>query len=321
MVNSADKIMLASNSQAMIDTIKALLKDEFRHLDVCVHFNAEVVAQAFRKSQSDVLVLAFEELESAIRVREVISRVWQTSDKPFHAIVLCKKDTAAKAYQLSKQRYFYDYVVFWPLGYDPYRLIMSVHQAMDDLGYNADIQSQRLELETRRQRVKAVSRLVEQLLTDQKARKAELETTLRTALNKLTLPTMIHQNPVKDKPLQVLVVDDDEFQCRLLQKILEEAHYQVFIALSGEDALSQLEQLKPDFILLDVIMPNISGVETLRQLKNNPELADIPVIMISGNKEKEIVLDCIMLGATNYIVKPVNKEVLLSHLPSRFKPV
>ena len=314
-VNLPDHVMILSDSQALADTIALQLEDEFQHLSAFVHYQSERVARYFGDSQSDIVVLAYQELNHAIATREAIGRLRKTTDKPFHAIVLCKKDTVIKAYDLSKQRFFYDYVVFWPLGYDPYRLIMSVHQAIDDLGYNADIQMQRLELESRRQRVQAVSRLVEQLLTDQKAKKVELEKMIRAAFKKLTLPVRFEKIPTQDH-LTVLVIDDDEFQCMLLKKILEEAGFHVALAYSGEEGISYLEKTKTNFILLDVMMPGLSGIDTLRQLKNDPNLADIPVIMVSGRHEKEVVLDCIMLGAVNYIVKPVNKEVLLSHLPS-----
>lgn len=317
MVNTPDRVMIVSDSQALADTLEHLLKDTFHHLRVFVHFNLELVAKRFRQSQSDVLVLAYQDLEIAITVREAITQARLEDDKPFHFIVLCKKETVSRAYELSKQRLFYDYVVFWPLGYDPYRLIMSVHQAIDDLGYNADIQQQRLELESRRQRVQAVSRMVEQLLTDQQSRKSDLEESIRVALKKLTLTTKLQVQDAQDRPTQVLVVDDDEFQCVLLKKMLEESGFVVYKASDGHNALEQLEKLRPDFILLDVVMPNMGGIEVLKQLKNDPELADIPVIMVSGHHEKDIVLDCIMLGALNYVVKPINKEVLLSHLPKR----
>lgn len=314
MLNTPDNVLILSDSQALIDTIELLLADTIKHLQTFVHYKAEVVAKAFRQQQADVVVLAYQDLQVAINVRDAIARLHQSNDKPFHAIVLCKKDTVVKAYELSRKRFFYDYVVFWPLGYDPYRLIMSIHQAIDDLGYNADIQMQRLELESRRQRIQAVSRLVEQLLTDQKAKKAELEKMIRVALKKLTMPVRLEQSSTQAQ-LTVLVIDDDEFQCMVLKKILEESGFRVQLATSGEQGLGYLEKFKVDIVLLDVMMPGLSGIDTLRQLKNDPELSDIPVIMVSGHHEKEVVLDCIMLGAINYIVKPVSKEVLLSHLP------
>lgn len=307
--------MILSDSQALADTIELQLEDQFEHMSEFVHYRSDIVAKHFSQNPSDIVVLAYQELHHAVEVREAIARLRKPTDKPFHSIVLCKKDTVIKAYELSKQRFFYDYVVFWPLGYDPYRLIMSVHQAIDDLGYNADIQMQRLELESRRQRVQAISRLVEQLLTDQKAKKAELETMIRKAFKKLTMPSHFEKVATPDH-LTVLVIDDDEFQCMLLKKILEESGFAVRIATSGEQGLEILDKSKLDIVLLDVMMPGLSGIETLRQLKNDPELADIPVIMVSGHHEKDVVLDCIMLGAQNYIVKPVNKELLLSHLPS-----
>lgn len=313
-LNAPDRVMILSDSQALADTLETQLQEVFKHLDLSIHYKPEVVAKRFIQRQCDVVVLAYHELNHAIRVRDEIAKLHQPSDKPFHAIVLCNKETVFKAYELSKKRFFYDYVVFWPLGFDPYRLIMSVHQAIDDLGYNADIQAQRLELESRRQRVQAISRLVEQLLTDQKAKKAELERMIRAAFKKLIMPSQFEKTSTEEQH-RILVIDDDEFQCIMLRKILEEASFQVHTVTSGREGLDYLEKSKADIILLDVMMPELSGIDTLRQLKNNPELAGIPVIMVSGRHEKEVVLDCIMLGAINYIVKPVSKEVLLSHLP------
>lgn len=317
-MNNQSVIFVASDSEVIADTVIEQLESEFKRIQRCVHYQAVAIAQMFLRSEADVILLAYQSLDSAIHLRKTLAEVCHKQrEQPFHTVTLCNKASVEQAYQLSKQRFFYDYVVFWPLSYDPHRLIMSVHQALDDLGYNADIQQQRLELESKQQSIKAVTRMVEQMLGEQKVKTSELNSLIKDALKKLNQPTPLKQKSVQQKPLVAMVIDDDEFQCLLLKKLLENEKFIVHVAESGVDALEQLNQVRPDIILLDVFMPVMSGIDTLRQLKNDPALESIPVIMVSGHHEKDVVLDCIMLGAVNYIVKPVDKETLRAHLPFR----
>lgn len=312
-MNSRSVIFVASDSEVIADTVIEQLGTEFKTIQRCVHYQAVAIAQQFLRSEAEVILLAYQSLDSAIHLRKTLTEVCHKKRaNPFHTVTLCNKDSVEQAYQLSKQRFFYDYVVFWPLSYDPYRLIMSVHQALDDLGYNADIQKQRFELEAKTHSIKSVTQLVEQMLAEQKTKKSELDSLIKSALKNLNQPVSQQQ-----KTLVAMVIDDDEFHCRLLKKMLENEGFEVYVAEGGSDALQQLKQVHPDIILLDVFMPDMSGIETLRQLKNDSALESIPVIMVSGHHEKEVVLDCIMLGAVNYIVKPIDKETLRAHLPFR----
>ncbi|WP_417578698.1 response regulator [Nitrincola sp.] len=317
-MSSRSIIFVASDSEVIADTVIEQLETEFTTVQRCVHYQAVAIAQMFLRSEADVILLAYQSLDSTIHLRKTLIEVCHKQRAtPFHTVTLCNKASVEQAYQLSKQRFFYDYVVFWPLSYDPYRLIMSVHQALDDLGYNADIQQQRYELETKKYSIKAITQLVEQMLAEQKTKKSELNNLIESALKKLNQAVLTQQKVAAHNPLVAMVIDDDEFQCLLLKKMLENEGYIVHQATTGMDALEQLNQVHPDIILLDVFMPDMSGIETLRQLKNEPTLEAIPVIMVSGHHEKEVVLDCIMLGAVNYLVKPIDKETLRAHLPFR----
>jgi CheY-like chemotaxis protein len=317
-MNDRSVIFVASDSEVIADTVIEQLEAEFKRIQRCVHYQAVAIAQMFLRSEADVILLAYQSLDSAIHLRRTLIEVCHKQRAtPFHTVTLCNKASVEQAYQLSKQRFFYDYVVFWPLSYDPYRLIMSVHQALDDLGYNADILQQRLELESKKHSIKAVTQMVEQMLGEQKTKKSELDTLIKSALKKLNQPVLVQQKVAAQNPLVAMVIDDDEFHCQLIKKLLENEGFIVHVAEGGNDALEQLNQVRPDLILLDVFMPVMSGIDTLRQLKNDPVLESIPVIMVSGHHEKQVVLDCIMLGAVNYIVKPVDKETLRAHLPFR----
>lgn len=85
----------------------------------------------------------------------------------------------------------------------------------------------------------------------------------------------------------ILVVDDDEFQHQLLQKMLADASVELIFAGSGTQALSLLRTHRPDLILMDFKLPDVSGVEVMRRLKLAPATADIPVILITGTSTKE----------------------------------
>ncbi|MDM8558101.1 response regulator [Candidatus Parabeggiatoa sp. HSG14] len=105
----------------------------------------------------------------------------------------------------------------------------------------------------------------------------------------------------------VLVIDDEEEIRNVLQKYLSKLGYQVEVADSGEEGLRLARKLLPDVITLDVMMPKMDGWEVLSHLKADPELANIPVIILSVIEDKTMGYS---LGATDYLSKPVTREQL-----------
>jgi signal transduction histidine kinase/DNA-binding response OmpR family regulator len=114
----------------------------------------------------------------------------------------------------------------------------------------------------------------------------------------------------------VLIVDDEPSARELLASYLE-PEYRVVMAESGAEAVKKAQQLRPDAITLDVLMPGSSGFETLASLRKNSETANIPVIILSIVDQKQVGF---ALGAADYLIKPVRKPVLLEsirrHVPS-----
>lgn len=110
----------------------------------------------------------------------------------------------------------------------------------------------------------------------------------------------------------VLVVDDDEFQHKILKQMLAELNIDLVFATSGMEALSSLSKRRPDLVLMDVGLPDIDGVETTRRLKSVEQFAKIPVVMITGHSEKAVVVESLKAGASDFAVKPFDKEVLLA---------
>jgi DNA-binding NarL/FixJ family response regulator len=112
----------------------------------------------------------------------------------------------------------------------------------------------------------------------------------------------------------VLVVDDTPSSLGMLCDTLESEGYTVLVARDGEAALQRLELVVPDAILLDAIMPGMSGFETCRCIKNNPALVHIPVIFMTGLSETPHVLEGFACGGVDYVVKPLRAPEVVARL-------
>ncbi|ETZ18524.1 Two-component response regulator [Borrelia duttonii CR2A] len=104
------------------------------------------------------------------------------------------------------------------------------------------------------------------------------------------------------EPQKLLLVDDTPTNLDLLLDILQN-DYDIRVALNGFDALKQVEIDKPDLILLDVLLPDVSGYEVCRRLKNDPETRDISVIFISSRNSTDAQLEGFNVGGVDYILK------------------
>ncbi len=120
------------------------------------------------------------------------------------------------------------------------------------------------------------------------------------------------------KPL-ILSVDDDQDTLGLIELLLTNNGYEVITADSGSRALQTLERSRPDLILLDAMMPQMSGYELCSRLQENPELAYIPVIFVTALGEEQDKVRAFAVGAVDYIVKPIQKDVLLGKIRSYLK--
>lgn len=115
----------------------------------------------------------------------------------------------------------------------------------------------------------------------------------------------------------ILVVDDNPVNRLLLTRALQEQGYSVVTAENGRQALARLQagaEQAVDAVLLDILMPEMDGYETLAQIKGSDALRYLPVIMISAIDELESAIRCIELGATDYLPKPFNAALLRARL-------
>lgn len=104
-------------------------------------------------------------------------------------------------------------------------------------------------------------------------------------------------------PKKVLIIEDDTFLHELCKKKFMHAGYGVVSAFAGHDGLNKIKKEQPALILLDLLLPEMDGLDLLQQLKNNPTTAQIPVIIMSNYSDRERVQKGIDLGAKDYIIK------------------
>lgn len=117
----------------------------------------------------------------------------------------------------------------------------------------------------------------------------------------------------------VLVVDDNAINLDLVGRILELEGYKVVTAESGADALQKLAVSKPDLAVLDVMMPDMDGIELCRRLRQVPEGAAIPILMLTASASETDRAEALKAGANDLLGKPFEMETLRQHIRAFLK--
>ena len=117
-------------------------------------------------------------------------------------------------------------------------------------------------------------------------------------------------------PAKILVVDDTPKNVKLLADLLTVKGYRVVTAASGREALARLESDEPDLVLLDVVMPEMSGYEVCRKIRENPATEMLPVVMVTALDPAEERIKGIEAGADDFLTKPINQAELLARVKS-----
>ncbi|MCF7972197.1 MAG: response regulator [Phycisphaerae bacterium] len=122
-----------------------------------------------------------------------------------------------------------------------------------------------------------------------------------------------------DKIPVILIVDDNSQNLELLQAYLEDLDCETIPAYDGPEALDLVAKRQPDLLLLDIMMPKMSGFEVCRRIKNNPKTCNIPVIMVTALNEFGDIERGIDSGTDDFVSKPVNKLELLARVRTMLK--
>lgn len=118
----------------------------------------------------------------------------------------------------------------------------------------------------------------------------------------------------------LLLVDDDQFQHQLLRRMLADLPLDLIFASNGNEALTMLRSRRPDIVLMDVTLPDLSGVEVIRRIRIVPALARTPVIFITGNSTKSVVAESLHVGAEDIMAKPFSRTRLLASISRLLGP-
>ncbi len=124
---------------------------------------------------------------------------------------------------------------------------------------------------------------------------------------------------IYDRQPLILIVDDTVKNLQVLGSILKAENYKIAIASNGNQAILTANEIKPDLILLDVMMPELDGFETCKKLKSFPEVKEVPVIFLTAKVETEDIIEGFKAGAVDYITKPFNSYELKARVKTHIE--
>ncbi|HRK99577.1 MAG TPA: response regulator transcription factor, partial [Trichococcus flocculiformis] len=111
--------------------------------------------------------------------------------------------------------------------------------------------------------------------------------------------------------MKILIVDDEENILEIVEAYLVAKNYQVFRAMDGEEALRKAETIRPDLIVLDLMLPDISGLEVCRRIRKS---SSVPVIMLTARTTEQDILSGLQIGADHYMTKPFSPKELVARV-------
>ena len=116
---------------------------------------------------------------------------------------------------------------------------------------------------------------------------------------------------------RVLIVDDSPTERHVLNDMLTKAGYEVVASDNGEDAILKAKTVKPDLILMDVVMPGLNGFQATRAISRDPATRSVPIILCTSKTQETDKIWGMRQGARDYIVKPVNRDELIAKITAR----
>lgn len=248
---------------------------------------------------ADMVLLVLRTLE---RCREVLQQLYAGERAGRRArqrvLLLVDKDRVRDAFEMCRAGEADDYVQHWPISLDGYRLRMSVHAWLRGAAAAAAT-------------VPAPATLPAPAAPP--AAPASAAAPAATAAG----PTQSPARPAA--PPQVLLVDDDPFQYKLTRMMLADCGVRLVWRDRAATALAQLGEDPPQLVLMDIDMPQLDGIQAVRELRRLPGMAQVPVIMLTSHSDRDRVVQSLQVGASGFVVKPFSKKMLLDVMAKHLK--
>lgn len=126
-------------------------------------------------------------------------------------------------------------------------------------------------------------------------------------------------DPNLDRPRSILLVDDEPLNRDMLSRRLGKAGYEVATASDGADALAQIQAKRPDLVLLDLLMPGMSGLDVLREIRRTVDPTELPVVVATALHETSFLVEAMEAGANDFVTKPLDFPVVLARVESQLR--
>ncbi len=123
-------------------------------------------------------------------------------------------------------------------------------------------------------------------------------------------------SPPTDRPARLLIADDNQQNRELLEAYLGDDGYEIAMACDGQETLDMVQSFGPDLVLLDIMMPRLSGYEVCQQLKDADATQDIPILMVTALNEMGDIERAVEAGCDDFLTKPVNRLELTTRVKS-----
>ncbi len=118
------------------------------------------------------------------------------------------------------------------------------------------------------------------------------------------------------QPSKILIADDNEQNCELLEAYLADGEFEIAMAFDGQETIDRVGSFQPDIILLDIMMPRMSGYEVCKKLKSDASTAGIPILMVTALNEMGDIEKAVAAGCDDFLTKPVNRLELTTRVRS-----
>lgn len=152
---------------------------------------------------------------------------------------------------------------------------------------------------------------------------AEREVVIDSEASRIDLPETLHTmmkeigtNRVSNKKPRILIVDDDVVNLKVIKNVLSSASYTIMTAMSGAEALEKLKNKNIDLLITDVMMPNMSGYELTKKVREKHSISELPIILLTARSKSDDIYTGFLAGANDYLIKPIDAMELIVRVDS-----